>query len=97
MIVWESAAARGYSSWLPRSRTNVFESSRSSKDHGRSLILRFVEENWGLGRIGDGSFDAKAGTLAHMFDFAGRPDWRKLLLSESPGQVIGQQGGGQRW
>jgi phospholipase C len=36
----------------------------------QTSILRFIEDNWALGRIGDSSFDDKAGTLAGMFDFA---------------------------
>ncbi len=32
-------------------------------------ILRFIEDNWQLGRIGDQSFDAKASSMASMFDF----------------------------
>ena len=32
-------------------------------------ILRFVEDNWGLGRLGDQSFDEVAGPVDNMFDF----------------------------
>ena len=35
----------------------------------QSSILRFIEDNWGLGRIGNQSFDVKAGSLMNMFDF----------------------------
>jgi phospholipase C len=35
----------------------------------QSSILRFIEDNWILGRIGDQSFDSKAGSLMNMFDF----------------------------
>ncbi|MBV8085420.1 MAG: alkaline phosphatase family protein [Chloroflexi bacterium] len=35
----------------------------------QSSILRFVEDNWNLGRI-TGSFDSKAGSLATMFDYS---------------------------
>jgi len=34
----------------------------------QSSILRFIEDNWGLGQISD-SFDALAGPLTNMFDF----------------------------
>jgi phospholipase C len=58
-------------------------------DHGitdQSSILRFIEDNWSLGRIGDQSFDSKAGSLANMFDFASRaPHVNKLLLDPSTG------------
>ncbi len=35
----------------------------------QSSILRFIEDNWNLGRIGDQSFDAIAGSLMNMFQF----------------------------
>jgi phospholipase C len=37
----------------------------------QSSILRFIEDNWQLGRIGNASADAKAGSLANMFSFDG--------------------------
>src|SRR5260370_35201758 len=40
----------------------------------QSSILRFIEDNWGTGRIGGGSSDATAGTLLNMFDFSHRRD-----------------------
>src|SRR3977135_3038488 len=51
----------------------------------QSSILRFVEDNWSLGRIGDGSYDAKAGTLLNMFSFRAHDQGgqRRLLLDES--------------
>jgi phospholipase C len=36
-------------------------------------ILRFIEDNWNLGRIGDQSFDAIAGSIQNMFSFGGPP------------------------
>jgi phospholipase C len=35
----------------------------------QSSILRFIEDNWRLGRIGHQSTDAIAGSLRHLFDF----------------------------
>jgi len=35
----------------------------------QTSVLRFVEDNWSLGRIGSGSFDALANPLSSMFDF----------------------------
>jgi phospholipase C len=55
----------------------------------QSSILRFVEDNWGTGRIGDGSFDAKAGPLNDMFHFDhARTDGAKLFLNETTGEVV---------
>ncbi len=36
----------------------------------QSSILRFIEDNWGLGQIGGGSFDEIAGSVESMFDFS---------------------------
>jgi len=42
-------------------------------------VLRFVEDNWQLGRIGDQSFDALAGPIENVFDFTGKRAPRVLL------------------
>ncbi len=53
----------------------------------QSSVTRFIEDNWlGGERIGQGSFDAIAGTLDHMFD------WRKgntpaLMLDPKTGKA----------
>ncbi len=52
----------------------------------QASILRFIEDNWGLGRIGTQSFDAKAGSLVNMFDFAITSHHaNKLFLGPSTG------------
>ena len=35
----------------------------------QSSVLRFIEDNWDLGRLGNQSTDAMAGSIMHMFDF----------------------------
>jgi phospholipase C len=35
----------------------------------QASVLRFIEDNWGTGQIGGGSFDQLAGSLTNMFDF----------------------------
>ena len=50
----------------------------------QSSILRFIEDNWSLGRIGDQSFDEKAGPLTDLFDFS-RPGYRRFLLDPYTG------------
>ena len=47
----------------------------------QTSIIRFIEDNWGLGRIGNQSFDAKAGSLMNMFDFAALGHHADKLLS----------------
>jgi phospholipase C len=60
-------------------------------DHGvtdQTSIIRFVEDNWGLGRIGDFSFDDDAGALDNLFDFSGRSHAPRLFLNPVTGQVV---------
>jgi len=59
----------------------------------QSSILRFIEDNWQLGRIGDQSTDANAGTLQNMFDF-GRHGGHapRVFLAPSTGEVTGVDG-----
>jgi len=55
----------------------------------QTSILRFIEDNWTLGRIGNQSFDEKAGLLTNMFEFTrGRQLADKLLLDPSTGLKI---------
>src|SRR5439155_5832436 len=57
-------------------------------DHGvsdQSSILRFIEDNWGLGNVGDGSMDAVAGPLTGMFDFKTGGGTPALILDADTG------------
>ena len=56
----------------------------------QSSILRFIEDNWDLGRIGNGSTDAIAGRLNGMFDFDDAPRNHKLILDPTTGQRVDQ-------
>jgi len=63
---------------------------RNFVDHtltDQSSVIRFIEDNWGTGQIGGGSYDQIAGTLTNMFDFDGgdRSAERRLILDESTG------------
>jgi phospholipase C len=63
---------------------------RNYVDHtvtDQASILRFIEDNWNLGRIGGGSVDAIAGTLDGFFDFDNRPHPQTVLLNPATGQV----------
>jgi phospholipase C len=54
----------------------------------QSSIIRFVEDNWlGGQRIGQGSFDAIANSIAGMFDFTQTPN-PILMLSETTGELL---------
>jgi phospholipase C len=54
----------------------------------QTSILRFIEDNWHLGRIGDQSFDVLAGALNNLFDFQHRNDDNKLPLNDQTGQPV---------
>ena len=61
----------------------------------QSSIIRFIEDNWLQGqRIGDGSFDAIAGSVDHMFDFSHINMRAPYLLNPSTGEPMGGSG---RW
>jgi len=49
-------------------------------------IIRFIEDNWSLGRIGGGSYDVLAGPLTNLFDFEGRHRRRPLFLKPDTGE-----------
>jgi phospholipase C len=72
----------------------------------QSSVTRFIEDNFlNSERIGDGSTDAKAGTLNGMFDFDDKDDegrWdrerderhhRTLFLNPVTGEAAGLDGG----
>ncbi len=50
----------------------------------QSSILHFIEDNWSLGRLGDDSTDAIAGSLTGMLDFQGGRA-RALILDAATG------------
>ena len=64
----------------PYANTNFVDHSLTDQ----SSILRFIEDNWGLGRMGNQSFDVKAGPITNMFDFSsGGNHTEKLFLNSS--------------
>jgi len=69
----------------PFARQNFVDHSVTDQ----SSVLRFIEDNWGLGRIGNQSTDAIAGSLLPMFDFSqGHVGERRLILNPSTGQPV---------
>jgi phospholipase C len=84
----------GYGPRLPLLVISPF-AKRNYVDHSvsdQSSILRFIEDNWNLGRIGNGSTDAIAGTLNGMFDFDRDHHGRRLILDPATGQVLDSGG-----
>jgi phospholipase C len=63
---------------------------RNAVDHSLTTqvsITRFIEDNWLRGqRLGSGSFDASAGTVSGLFDFA-HPARSPLFLNPASGLV----------
>ena len=74
---------------------------RNYVDHkltDQTSILRFIEDNWLAGeRIGQGSFDALAGSIDTMFDFSHPAPLfgSEYILNPSTGEV--ESGGGFDW
>jgi phospholipase C len=80
----------GYGPRLPLLVISPF-ARKNYVDHrvtDQSSILRFIEDNWSLGRIGNGSTDAIAGTLNGLFDFDSAGHNRKLFLDPASGRVL---------
>ncbi|HEV2635098.1 MAG TPA: alkaline phosphatase family protein [Actinocrinis sp.] len=54
----------------------------------QTSITKFIENNWNLGRIGGGAFDASAGSINDMFHF-NYPDYgNKIILNPTTGAVV---------
>ena len=59
----------------------------------QTSIIRFIEDNWLEGqRIGNGSFDALAGSVNSMFDFSHRSNNQPFFLDESTGEPTNGHG-----
>jgi phospholipase C len=60
----------------------------NSVDHAltnQTSVVRFIEDNWGLGRVGSGSMDTRSGSLTSLFSFD-HPSADKLMLNPATGQ-----------
>jgi phospholipase C len=69
----------------PFARSNFIDGTMTDQ----TSIIRFIEDNWQLGRIGDQSFDELAGPLTNAFDF--RPDRapaERLFLDSETGERV---------
>jgi phospholipase C len=92
------AASGGYADRCgPGTRQPLLVVSPYSKvnkvDHtltDQASITRFIEDNWGTGRIGDHSFDATAGSLSGMFDFRHSNNKQVLLNADGSVKSIGR-------
>jgi phospholipase C len=81
----------------PYAKRNYIDNTQTDQ----SSILKFIEENWQLGKIGEhetppntNSADYRAGSLNNMFDFApGAGTAPKVFLNPSTGEITGEEGG----
>jgi phospholipase C len=72
----------------PWAKRNFVDSTTTDQ----SSIIRFIEDNWGTGRVSSTSADNRAGTLFNMFDFRREGgENRKLFLNPSTGQPVGDR------
>jgi len=81
----------GYGPRLPLLVISPF-AKQNFVDHGvsdQSSVLRFIEDNWNLGQIGDSSFDALAGSLVNLFDFGSARRAGPLILDPHTGEPSG--------
>jgi len=74
----------------PYAKTNFVDHTLTDQ----SSVLRFIEDNWGTGQIGGGSYDQIAGSLLNMFDFRHErdDDDGRLILDSSTGQPVSNHG-----
>jgi phospholipase C len=56
----------------------------------QASVVRFIEDNWKLGRIGGGSADARAGVITNMFDFTkdAPQNATAVILNPTTGVVV---------
>ena len=91
----------GYGPRLPFLVISPF-AKRNFVDHSvtdQSSPLAFIEDNWGLGRLGDQSTDAIAGSILNLFDFTSNGDGNSrggsvLILDPSTGEQAPGDGDG---
>ena len=66
----------------PYSKKNFVDHTQTDQ----ASILRFIEDNWNTGQIGDASADATAGSLNAMFNFHHQREGN-VLLNEQSGAI----------
>ena len=67
----------------PYAKTNHIDSTYTEQ----TSVTKFIQDNWGLGRLGGIAFDERAGELNNMFDFNAAHKAPKLFLNETDGTV----------
>jgi phospholipase C len=80
----------------PYAKQNYVDSGFSEQ----SSVLKFIEDNWNLGRIGGTSADAGAGSIDGMFDFHTHHLAPAIIMNDTTGEitkVIPTGSGGYGW
>lgn len=62
---------------------NVLNSTHTEQ----ASVIKFIEDNWKLPRLGKGSFDERAGSINSMFRFHHKPRTDKVWLDETTGAI----------
>jgi phospholipase C len=70
----------------PYAKTNYIDHRQT----GQASVIRFIEDNWRTGRIGDHSFDAIDGSLNGLFSFSRSNNKQVLLRQDGSVQSIKQ-------
>ncbi|HEX4222008.1 MAG TPA: alkaline phosphatase family protein [Pseudonocardiaceae bacterium] len=73
----------------PWSKRNYVDNTNTNQ----ASITQFIENNWSLGRVGNGSYDQVSGSLNNMFNFRQFPNIRPLILNTKTGAVVSGGGG----
>jgi len=85
---------RGYGTRLPPLAISPY-AKQNYVDHALTYttsVTRFMEDNWNLGRLGNQSHDALAGSLDGLFDFTDAPRAGRLpILNDTTGTVVTAQ------
>ena len=68
----------------PYARQNFVDNTFTEQ----ASIPRFIEDNWNLGRIGNSSADASAGTLMNSFDFTSSKLAPAIIMNPDTGEVV---------
>jgi phospholipase C len=87
-----AATTQGRCGYGPRTPLLVISpyAKQNYVDHvitDQSSVLQFIEYNWSLPAMGNGSNDAKAGSLLGLFEFTGKKA-PKLVLDPTTGEVV---------
>jgi phospholipase C len=68
----------------PYSKQNYVSNSVTDQ----SSVLKFIEDNWRLGRLGGGSFDNSADSLNSFFDYSDPDFGNTVILNPATGAVV---------